>query len=279
MNDFKDQRKGFTLIELLIVVGIIAVLASAVFVSVKGAREKAAIARGLHFSAQVDHALAVDIIAKWPFDEGEGNTVNDVSGGKRNGTIQGTLLWKDDNPAGKEGHSLEFDGNTSNYIEVSNLSSSLLQSGGTISVWVRFDGEGITDAGILDKYSGKYSTNGFYYDIDVNNKKVSFEINKGAGVFSENNSISIDNTKWQNLVVTYNSGGQVTHYINGVQSGAQGTTNAPDQITIDEPLKIGEDFKGLMTDVRIYGSPLSASQIQERYYAELEDLMARGIIE
>jgi prepilin-type N-terminal cleavage/methylation domain-containing protein len=68
------SNKSFTLIELLVVIAIIGLLASIVLVSVSPARDKARIARGLDFSAQVKQVIGYDAIGEWSFE----NNLNDT---------------------------------------------------------------------------------------------------------------------------------------------------------------------------------------------------------
>ena len=65
------------------------------------------------------------LVAYWPMDEGEGITVNDVTG-MWDGTITGGEIWVD----GKIGKALEFDGG--NYVNFGNVD---IGASLTLSYW------------------------------------------------------------------------------------------------------------------------------------------------
>ncbi len=92
----KNIAGGFTLIELLVVVSIVSLLSSMVTASLGSAREKARIAAGAQFEANMYHAYGANAVGIWNFDEGSGGAgtiINDSSGNGFNGTLGNNLTW------------------------------------------------------------------------------------------------------------------------------------------------------------------------------------------
>jgi hypothetical protein len=75
---------------------------------------------------------SADLVAYWPFDEGSGNTLNDIVGGN-NGSLQGDPTWI----VGPSGGALDFDG-SEDLVTIPNSPELQLRSTGqyTVAVWV-----------------------------------------------------------------------------------------------------------------------------------------------
>ena len=107
------KNKAFTLLELLVVITIIGILSSIVIVSMSGSTDSATIAKGKAYAQQVHALLGANAVGVWNFDEGEGDTVYDISGYGNNGTFSGDTHFV---PSDIGGHALSFDG-SGDYID------------------------------------------------------------------------------------------------------------------------------------------------------------------
>ena len=76
----KMKEKAFTLIELLVVVAIIGFITSIVLINLRGAREKAYVARGLSFSQGIYRVLEAYAVGIWRFENASGGVTPDISG-------------------------------------------------------------------------------------------------------------------------------------------------------------------------------------------------------
>lgn len=68
-----NLRSGFTLVELLVVISIIGLLSSVVVSSIASARNRARVANGQTYSAQLYRGFSADGGAFFSFDEASGN--------------------------------------------------------------------------------------------------------------------------------------------------------------------------------------------------------------
>ena len=265
------KGEGFTLIELLVVIAIIGIIASIVLVATKSVREKAKIAKGLNFAAQVHHALGADAVGIWDFNEGVDNTCrpeepyNDIcdSSGYNNHGERNGAGWtaEGDTPSGK-GYALSFDG-VDDYVEVPDDDSLDLVSSFTISTWVYKKGVGnYNPSGIFGR-----SYNLFFWWYEGGTIRLYVWNLLGNAKALPFSNEPVPENQWVNLVLIYN-GINFLLYQNGELIG---------NISYDEGMRssnqslyIGREpynrhFNGLIDEVRIYEEALTTAQIKKLY--------------
>ncbi len=263
-----STKKGFTLIELLVVISIISLLSSVVLSSLNTARNKAKIAAGKQFEANVYHAAGDQAIGMWEFIECSGSAAADTSGNNGTATLVGSPTWSSDTPNSR-GCSLSLNG-SSQYVTVP--SSTALSATGdlTITIWVKPGSTQVTYADLLSKHgAGGYvieqsgaSTNNFSFGWD----------STGSGSWSGVGPVSLVANQWQHLAVV-KSGATVNIYINGAVA-ATGTGSSATISTGGLNLVIGNwphggrAFNGFVGPVRMYAKSLTAMDVRNIYAME-----------
>lgn len=269
------KQKAFTLIEVLVVVAIIGLLASIVLVSIKEVRERAKIAAGLNFAAQVHHALGAYAVGIWDFDEGSGTTAIDASGNGNDGTIYGAE-WTDDTPSG-DGYALEFSGST-DYVDATKTGvwNNIFRDDKdfTISVWVK--PASITHSSIVGQRYGDSMVFGLR---DTGKLFLNMDDTRGS---SPESTDALTTGNWQHVVVTFIDYRNASFYINGSFSGSG---IADDAIISQALLFIGWQsrveagspgyFDGQIDEVHIYEQALSSAQIRKLY---VEGARKKGLV-
>ena len=193
-------------------------------------------------------------VAAYAFDEGSGSVVADSSGSGNNGTVANTV-WS---AGGKYGGALSFNGSSS-LVTIPNAASLQLTTGMTLEAWVD---PSVVNASWRDViYKGD---DNYYLEGTSNNGS-----RPGAGgTFASSvvfGTSALSANSWAFLAVSYDKT-TVRLYVNGTQVATLAAT--ANIATSANPLQIGGDslygqyFAGLIDNVRVYNTALTAAQIQ-----------------
>jgi len=254
---FNKKSKGFTIAEILMVISIIAFLGAIILVAARGALEKARIARGLNFSAQINHALGAYVTGIWNFDD---ETPKDSSGNENHGTPV-------DDPEAKEGivgKSFEFDGTGDHFWISDPGDNSKLDATDaiTIEAWIMIFND-VDGRPIVAKKDSYY----LMYKIS---KKLCFRI-ETQPTFYEVCTDGLSLNKWYHCAGTYN-GSKLRLFLDG-REVADPVDASGDIKDTNTNLLIGALFVpwaqywfiGRIDEVRVYHEGLNSAQIKQHY--------------
>jgi prepilin-type N-terminal cleavage/methylation domain-containing protein len=273
----KNKQKGFTLIELMVTIAIVGLLVVIALVAFSGQTDKARIAKTLQWSRSIEHLLGADAVGIWTFDEGSGTTAIDSSGYGNDGTIYGAS-YTTDTPSG-HGHALEFNGD-GDYVKVSGNNFSA--DGITISAWVYLTGSDYCH-NIFGSVGG---SNHFIMPMYPSNNWVYFYLRDDSGMSRSTYTSTSPKNQWLHITETYD-GSHMKIYFNGIEQKEATKAITFDYTSIDlSSLKIGErgdisgsSFEGLIDDIRIYSRALTSAQVEALYYAGLDNLYNKDLID
>jgi hypothetical protein len=207
--------------------------------------------RTTHWTAR---AQATGLVAAYGFDEGTGASATDSSGNGNTGTIAGAT-WA---TPGMYGGALEFDGATS-AVTIADAVSLDLADAMTLEAWVRPSVAPEGWRAIIHKDVDRYYlTAGSDTDRPV--------VGGTFGTVNQNvaGPAVLPVNTWTHVAATYDKT-TIRLYVNGIEvaTGAQ----TAEVSTSDAVLTIGadfygENFAGLIDEVRIYSRALSTAEIQ-----------------
>jgi len=210
---------------------------------------------GISEAQDVDPAL----VGWWTFDEGSGSVAADSSGNGNDGTLNGPVEWTTE---GKLGGALKFTG-PYNFVQVQSSPSLNMTSAITISVWINPSWTG--NNRILQKSSGGGDNQ--YRLIKEWGDHTKFHLPGVGELYPQDTLPPLG--EWTHLAATYD-GSSMKLYFDAVvvaemdASGEMGTSDGTLCIgTKHETAPAGDEFNGILDDVRIYNRALSHSEIKK----------------
>ncbi|MFB2804482.1 LamG-like jellyroll fold domain-containing protein [Microcystis sp. BLCC-F209] len=206
------------------------------------------------------------LVGYWNFEEATGNTVNDLTANKNNGTlingVQRTVT--NSNPITRpEGKALYFDG-VNDYINMGVKSSFEMTNTFTIEAWIKPQPKG--NNGIIVSREGEYmvsigSDNQIYLALA--------NTSPGWGWWNTGYTVAVD--KWTHLAVSYDKGLIKVYGDGNLVSTYDGTGTIGDFYVHanEDDLRIGNQeyknsdyFKGEMDEVRVWNIARTQAEIQ-----------------
>lgn len=212
------------------------------------------------------------LVAHYPFDEGSGSVVRDVSGNDNHGTIHGATYVKL-----QEGYALEFDGEDDH---VAIPSSDNLKLPDTLSVAVWVNTKFADTGGVVSKNGDNLLRQN--YHISLEQGGIRFNLVQPPYVGKEVRGPAVTADRWYHIVGTYDAQ-DIKIYLNG-KFGGVNHSGKFSVGTYDDPLYIGatsyggkliSHFTGQIDDVRIYNRALSEQEIRSQYKAGKETRISK----
>jgi len=207
-----------------------------------------------------------NLIAFWPFDEGQGNIVHDHSGKGNHGIIYGAT-WVD----GISGKALYFD---HDYVDIpSSISPCYI----TIAAWIYVTGYDGHFAPIITKETGAGPAPTFAWRLgisgnwpgDVGPHHIVFEASNSSVRRHVGSTSLIYPNRWYHVAGTFD-GEKLSIFVNGIlesevpMKGKLNTASLPTAIGHLKGWGV-QWFKGIIDDLRIYNRALSEEEIQLIY--------------
>ncbi len=263
------KQEGYTLVEILVVIAIIGILSSVTFVAFSSAREKSRMSTAKMFEANHVGVLRNYLVAEWKFEDPV-NRYIDSSGNGHNGSCSGSSCPTVATGEGFNGKdAMMFDG----INDAINADSGTLYfplNVFTMCAWVKSSGlgAGMVRAGIF----------GITYGLTMFLTGTSFVsyIDDGVSIVGRSFSVNLLDNKFHHLCVNYD-GIKRNLFVDGDVKGSFTTTWSGTSKWPTHTSRIGVElnnpavsyFKGLIDDIRVYSSYLTASEIQKLYAEEL----------
>lgn len=200
-------------------------------------------------------------IAHWKLDDANGATAVDSEGG-HDGALTGGPVWV----VGQDGGALDFDGINDHVIVTHNDALSLSDTM-SFSAWINPDAIGVNYKTVLTKDGGGSGSN-YYFGLWQDELVFGFF---SGGAFREvfTNGLGIQAGSWQQIAASFdNASKEVMLYLDGTLVHKGIINFSPTAVTADLTIGIspdGEYWRGLLDDVRIYNSVLSASVVSDLY--------------
>ncbi|MFH1881675.1 MAG: LamG-like jellyroll fold domain-containing protein [Planctomycetota bacterium] len=196
------------------------------------------------------------LVGWWTFDEGTGDIAADSSGNGNDGTLHGPVEWTTE---GKLGGAMKFTG-PYNYVLVENSPELNPTDAITIAAWINPSWTG------NNRILQKGTSDNQYRLIKEWGDNTKFHLSGVGALFPQ--GVLPPLGEWTHFAATYD-GSAMKMYFDGLVVAEMSASG--DIATSDEPIFIGnkhstapagDEFNGILDDVRIYNRALSQSEIK-----------------
>jgi len=206
---------------------------------------------------------ANDLIAYWPFEEGNGTITEDASGNNHDGTFLNGASFTTDHQKGSYG--LNLDGNN-DYVNTGTIN---LGDQFTLSLWAMIP-SGIYGIQTLIANGQSGYGNGFKLLVNTYNttdRMIKFETSNGSSILSAYTSTNkFVLGLWNHVAVVVNRiAGTANIYYNGINSTSSSSIRS--DFGINNALHLGSmtdnswTMQGKLDDIRIYNQLLNGDEI------------------
>ncbi len=197
-------------------------------------------------------------VGRWDFEEGTSSTANDTSGTGNTGTITGAT-WTQ----GKNGSGLNFNGTTSNFVNINDSNSMDITTTWTLETWVKRSGTtNGSNNDIIQRGTAPSGAYALYFDTS---NRVSFVVQLVAVI--GNSGDSITDTNWHHIALTRDSSNNYRFYIDGRLTNTVNSASAP--TANSNGVQFGDSasnpFGGKMDQVRIFDYARTSAQVAWDY--------------
>ena len=169
------------------------------------------------------------------------------------------------------GNALRFDG-ASNYVVVPDTAA--LDFGAStdfsVSAWIRFQGSTSASSHIVTKHSSG-AVAGWHIVVNDPDGRLGVSLRDASTIIlTTDDGPIIADQSWHHIAVTFDRDGDLTRYVDGVQSGTADDISSVGNIDNAYDLLIGQRhdiqagtyFNGLVDDVEIYNDILTANEVK-----------------
>ena len=212
--------------------------------------------------------VSAEMVAYYPFNEGQGTTTVNATGNGNNGTLSSGVQWV----TGVKGGGVRFD-TAGERVVIGPLDPSAKNKAMTLAAWINWEGRGnaIAQQGIVGKREGWDPGTGIKWFWQTNPAgDLLFRADTaqgGTGLWWGNARLVPHANEWTHVAVTWNNGAAV-QYVNAKQVDSGNITfSATADATV---VTIGcvsatnnESFVGAIDEVRIYDTALTAAEIDK----------------
>ena len=212
------------------------------------------------------------LVAAYGFDEGSGTSVTDASGNGNNGTIS-NATWA---ATGKYGKALQFNGSSAT-VNIPDSASLHLTTGMTLEAWVNPSTVNANWRDVIYKGNDNY----YLEATSSNASKPDAGLIAGGSYADAYGTAALTANSWSYLTETYD-GSNLRLYVNGTlvatTAHTGSITTSTNQLQIGGDSIYGQYFAGMIDEVRIYNTALTATQIQTDQTTPVSTVSAPGTL-